>query len=100
MAGMKGRSGGARPGAGRKPKPPAVNAYVDPLDFLRAVWSGEVDASEGQIRAATAALPLFHAKLGNTGKKERAQSAAQRVADRFSRAAAPPGALAIVSTKN
>lgn len=64
MAGVKGRSGGARAGAGRKPKQPAVNGHGDPLDFLQAVWTGEVEATVAQVRAATAALPFKHRKLG------------------------------------
>ena len=68
MAGVKGRSGGARPGAGRKKKEPAVNPHADPLDFLKAVWTGEVEATVAQVRAATAALPFKHKKLGASDK--------------------------------
>ncbi|HEV2612527.1 MAG TPA: terminase small subunit [Noviherbaspirillum sp.] len=74
MAGVKGRSGGRREGAGRKPQEPAVTAYTDPLDFLRAVWKGELEANATQVRAASAALPFIHKKLGEgTGKKEEAE---------------------------
>lgn len=52
MAGVKGRSGGARPGAGRKPKPPALNSETDPLRFLLMVAAGQIDASRHQLRAA------------------------------------------------
>ena len=90
MAGVKGRSGGARPGAGRKPKPPAATAINDPLDFLRAVWKGEIQANPGQIRAATAALPFTHQKLAEGGKKDAAADAARKVAGGKFAAAAPP----------
>ncbi len=85
MAGVKGRSGGARPntggarpGAGRPPKEPAVTGEQCPLAFLRKVWSGEIDASPSQVRAASAALPYMHPRIGEAGKKaaktERAQA--------------------------
>ena len=68
MAGVKGRSGGARPGAGRKKKEQSINAHSDPLEFLQAVWTGAVDATVAQVRAATAALPFKHKKLGASDK--------------------------------
>lgn len=75
MAGAKGRSGGpranaggARPGAGRPKKQGPVNPYTDPLQFLQAVWTGEVEATVAQVRAATAALPFKHKKLGASDK--------------------------------
>jgi len=107
MAGVKGRSGGARPnsggaraGAGRKPKaPPAESANAaelgssDPLEFLRSVWRGEVNATATQVRAAASALPFVHKKLGEGGKKEQTKEAAGKVAGRFA-AAAPPRLVA------
>lgn len=89
MAGVKGKSGGARPGAGRKKKEPAPAAFADPLDFLREVWQGNIDASATQVRAAQAALPFLHQKLGESGKKEKRNEAAKGVASRFAPAAAP-----------
>ncbi|GAB3416693.1 hypothetical protein NX774_12170 [Massilia agilis] len=80
MAGVKGRSGGARPGAGRKPKKPAATGLADPLDFLKAVWLGEVEANVAQVRAATAALPFMHKKLGEGGKAKDDAEAAQKEA--------------------
>lgn len=75
MAGIKGRSGGpranaggARPGAGRPKKEPDVNPHGDPLEFLQAVWTGAVEATVAQVRAATAALPFRHKKLGASDK--------------------------------
>lgn len=119
MAGVKGRSGGPRPnsggkraGAGRKRKPPAAvatevsvadapaaeqpappapkaTAADDPLEFLRQVWNGTIDANANQVNAAKAALAYMHRKLGEGGKKDQKQEAAQKVAGRFA-AAAPP----------
>lgn len=97
MAGKKGSSGGARKGAGRKPKEPAVTGITDPLEFLQGVWSGQIEANANQVRAATAALPFTHVKLGDgkKGKKIRAKDAAEEVANgpRFGRQAPPKLAL-------
>ena len=104
MAGTKGKSGGpransggARPGAGRKPKPkpePVITEHSDPMDFLRAVWQGQIKATAEQVRAATAALPFTHQKLGEGGKKEQRNGAAQKAASRFAPAAPPKLAAA------
>lgn len=61
----------------------------DPLEFLRFVWAGRLDASPTQIRAAAAALPFLHKKLGEGGKKDQTQKAAEKVASRFAPVAAP-----------
>jgi hypothetical protein len=61
----------------------------DPLEFLRAVWSGRQDASPTQIRAAAAALPFLHKKLGEGGKKDETQRAAEKVASRFAPVSPP-----------
>ena len=61
----------------------------DPLEFLRAVWAGRQDASPTQIRAAAAALPFLHKKLGEGGKKDQTQRAAEKVASRFAPVAPP-----------
>lgn len=61
----------------------------DPLEFLRAVWAGRQDASPTQIRAAAAALPFLHKKLGEGGKKDQTQKAAEKVASRFAPVAPP-----------
>jgi phage terminase small subunit len=113
MAGMKGRSGGARantggarpnsggsrPGAGRKPKPSAPCAEGDPLEFLRNVWTGQVDANATQLRAAAAALPFVHQKLGEGGKKAKAQTSAVRTARKFP-APRPPGIVVALRAKD
>lgn len=81
--------GGSRTGAGRPKKETEGNSFADPLEFLKAVWKGELEANAGQIRAAQAALPFLHKKLGEGGKKAQKQEAASQVAGRFS-AGAPP----------
>ena len=81
--------GGRRPGAGRKRKLPVLNDYPDPLEFLRAVWSGQITPTALQVRAAVAALPFVHAKLGEGGKKDQTQRAAEKVASRFAPVSPP-----------
>lgn len=89
MAGVKGKSGGAREGAGRKPKPPADSGIGDAKEFLERVVRGDIVASAQQLNAAKALLPYQHKKLGEGGKKEKQQEEAGKVAGRFSPAAPP-----------
>lgn len=117
MAGVKGRSGGARPGAGRKklkvdavsvelepqahggalkrshaaePEPAVVPGDMDPLEFLEGVMRGTIDATPLQVRAAVAAAQYRHMKKGDGGKKEeQAGKAKKAAAGRFGAPAAP-----------
>lgn len=119
--GPRPNSGGARPGAGRPKRSaaksakggveqslepqahggalkrqkaePAVTGVDDPLEFLRQVWRGDIEATATQVRAAASALPFVHKKQGEGGKKEQKQDAAAKVASRFA-AAAPPRLVA------
>lgn len=116
MAGVKGRSGGARPGSGRPPKKPqlvtvsAASPVVadvpkpdllagigkegfDPRPALEQVALGLLDPSPNQMKALVALMPYVHAKRGEGGKKDQRQQAAEKVAGRFS-AAAPPRLVA------
>lgn len=107
MAGVKGRSGGARPnsggarpGAGRKPKPrPPEPAPVviessgddNMLTLLQDVALGRKVATPLQVRAAIAAVQYTHTKRGDGGKKEEAQkNAGKAAAGRFGVRAGPP----------
>jgi phage terminase small subunit len=102
MAGVKGKSGGARPGAGRKPAAPTplstapANSAAgseptasDPLKFLLDVMNDA--AADGKLRvdAAKAALPFVHAKKGEAGKKEAKQEDAAKIASKFGARPAP-----------
>lgn len=79
MAGVKGKSGGARPGAGRKKKPtveiaPEVAKVVhgeplDPRPTLELIALGHMEVSPQQFKALTALLPLVHAKKGPAAGK-------------------------------
>lgn len=119
MAGVKGRSGGARPntggrrpGAGRKPKPavlieaapietdPPVEPETpgpfvaqgggDPLALLLDIAFGRIEANANQVRAAVAAVQYTHTKRGDGGKKEEAAEKAKKAsAGRFAARSAP-----------
>lgn len=90
MAGVKGKSGGARknaggarPGAGRKPKAVAETVVIesegcDMLKLLQDVALGRIEASPIQVRAAIAAVQYTHTKRSDGGKKEEKQAAAEK----------------------
>lgn len=90
MAGVKGRSGGARAGAGRPPKRPCMTVQRDPLEFLLDVMEGRVDPSPAQMQAAIAAAQYMHAKAGSDGKKGQRKQAAAEVAGGKFKASEPP----------
>lgn len=105
MAGVKGKSGGARKGtggaragAGRKKsaatvestKEPVLIADCDMLTLLQDVALGRVDASPIQVRAAIAAVQYTHTKKGDGGVKEGQKAAAGKVATGKFAPAAPP----------
>lgn len=94
MAGVKGRSGGARPGAGRKTDKPRVTkakAYQtnDPDEFLRAVMRDPRANFKDRMAAALALK-----KSGKTGlplgKREQAAEKAREAMGGRSLAPMPP----------
>ncbi len=93
MAGVKGRSGGARPNSGPKPKEPVVLVlgaiYDDPEKFLKAVMNDSGTDAKLRVDAAKALLSAKVRRAENGGKKEAQQAAAKKVATKFA-AAAPP----------
>ncbi len=95
MAGTKGRSGGARPGAGRKPIPkPAALLPAEPdqspLDFLLAVQNNPAAAPHLRVRAAVAAAQYTHVKRADGGKKDDAQAAAKKAVKGRFKPGTPP----------
>jgi phage terminase small subunit len=101
--GPRPNSGGARPGAGRKPKPkappvqiaPEVAKVVDgePLDprpTLELIALGHMEVSQAQMKALLALLPYVHTKKGEGGKKDEAAGNAKKAAGGRFAAAAPP----------
>ena len=107
MAGVKGRSGGpransggARPGAGRKPAPkvmldipvPVADslAHKDPMVFLMALMNDLEADIKVRADAAKALLPFIHGKKGEGGKKDEQLDAAKKAGKgRFAAAPAP-----------
>ena len=100
MAGQPGKSGGKRPGAGRKPAeaqkleiPVPVNetlAHKDPKIFLLALMNDLEADIKLRADAAKSLMPFMHNKLGEGGKKDQQQDAAKKVASGKFAAAAPP----------
>lgn len=93
MSGTPGKSGGARPGAGRKPKEkptfPAPASADDALKFLLGVMNDANQDPRLRVKAAIAAAQYTHVKKGEGGKKEEKADAAKKAADRFSAPVAP-----------
>lgn len=90
MAGVKGRSGGARPNSGPKKRPPTpYEGDMDMLEFLQKVALGHIVASTEQVRAAIAAVQYTHTKRSDGGKKEEQQRSAEAAASKFRRQSPP-----------
>jgi len=100
MAGVKGKSGGARPNAGRKPKetvfitPEAAKVEagepLDPLPTLELIALGHMEVSALQMKALLALLPYTNTKKGEGGKKDAKDDAAKKAGAGKFAAAAPP----------
>ena len=95
MAGAKGRSGGARSGAGRKPQETVLIDSTDlltsdPTQFLTALMNDP--AADIKLRA-DAAKALLNAELRSQeakGKKEERNDAAKRASTNKFAPSAPP----------
>ena len=87
MAGVKGRSGGARPNSGPKPAEPVKLVlgviYEDPDKFLRAVMNDSETDAKLRVDAAKALLSAQVRRAENGGKKDAKQEAAKQVANKF-----------------
>lgn len=98
MAGKPGRSGGSRPGAGRKPKEPVeltLNViYDDPDKFLKAVMNDSGTDAKLRVDAAKALLSAQVRRAENGGKKQEQADAAKKVAGGKFAAATPPKLVA------
>lgn len=77
MAGVKGRSGGARAGAGRKKNPENQGAEysastegMTPLEALEVFQNDPAVPLALRIKAAGLAAPFKHKKLGESSKPE------------------------------
>ena len=94
MAGVKGRSGGARPNSGPKPKEPVVLVlgaiYDDPDKFLKAVMNDSGTDAKLRVDAAKALLSAQVRRAENGGKKAERATAAKRASSGKYASAAPP----------
>lgn len=100
MAGVKGKSGGARSGTGPKPaKPTPVTPEaakvrhgepLDPRPTLELVAMGHMEVSPQQFKALIALLPYTNTKKGDGGKKDEIADKAKRVGAGKFGASAPP----------
>ena len=95
MAGVKGRSGGARDGAGRKPAKPRktrAKGYEtdDPDDFLRNLMRDQNADFKDRMAAALALKKSGKAGGQVAGKKQQQADAAQDVVARSLAPAPPP----------
>lgn len=107
MAGVKGRSGGARPNSGPKRKPsvrvdvdndtkaPIPAGDMDMLKYLQDVALGRIETTPLQVRAAVAAVQYTHPKFGEGGKKEEKDAKAKKAGENAKFAAAPPPLRAV-----
>ena len=55
----------------------AANTLDDPLEFLKSVYTDQVEDMALRVRAAQAALPYIHGKVAEKGKKETKAEAAR-----------------------
>lgn len=98
MAGVKGRSGGARPNSGPKPKEPVVLVlgaiYDEPDKFLKAVMNDSGTDAKLRVDAAKALLSAQVRRAENGGKKQEQADAAKKAAGGKFAAAAPPKLVA------
>lgn len=100
MPGVKGRSGGARPGAGRPKKDPADDLTIatsgeqTPAEFLATVMNSNMVADKLRIDAAKALLSAEVRRAENGGKKEAKAAAAKTAGAGKFASAAPPKLVA------
>lgn len=90
--GPRANSGGARPGAGRKPKAPepVATTAADPKAFLLALMQDVTADQRVRMDAAKSLMPFCHSKIGEGGKKDERQKAAHAAAAGKYAASTPP----------
>jgi phage terminase small subunit len=100
MAGVKGRSGGARAGAGRKKNPENEGAEysastegMTPLEALEHFQNDPAVPVALRIKAATAAAPFKHKKLGESGKADQNKPAADAAPSKYATRKGPGAAV-------
>lgn len=102
MAGVKGRSGGARKGAGAKPQPKVYLAHLDggddALDFLASVRRDKSAPADLRVRAAMVEAQYTHVRTRDGGKNIAKSEKSQEAAKGKFAPGAPPK-LAVVKAE-
>ena len=57
-----------------------IGSKDDPLEYLKSVWTNELEEQELRLAAARAALPYVHGKVSEKGKKETRADEARNIA--------------------
>lgn len=103
MAGVKGRSGGARAGAGRKPNPENVGSEyapstegMTPLDALETFMNDPALPAALRLKAMGLAAPFRHKKMGEGKSDAKPGAAAGTGSGKYAARTAPRG----VATKH
>jgi phage terminase small subunit len=101
MAGVKGKSGGARKGAGRKPNPSQTLEADsdDALDFLRQVMREKSADGRLRVRAAIEVARIEKTALPGTLGKKATQTTAAKEASTGKFAPGGPPKLSVVDRK-
>jgi phage terminase small subunit len=92
MAGVKGRSGGARPNSGPKPRAEAYAELPDgqtPLEFLLSVMNDNAMPVADRLKAASTAAQYIHVRKQDGGKRDEQMDKARKVAAKFTPTPAP-----------
>ena len=93
MAGIKGKSGGLRNGAGRKENPKKTigkKEAKDPKQFLLSVMDDTNLEDRLRIDAAKTLMPYVYLKLSDGGIKSNKKTAADKVSTGKFRPSPPP----------
>lgn len=94
LARLKANESATVPGSGEDAPPagvdPAAVFYDDPMDLLKAEMNNPLLDPKVRMQAAIALLPYSHQRLGESGKKEKADDAARNVVTGRFRPATPP----------
>ncbi len=101
LARLKGHESDEIVGAGRDAPPVPKNGssakfFDDPKELLRDVMNNPALDVKMRVQAAVALLPFEHQKMGDTGKKEQREQAAEQVVTGRFAPSPPPTQLKLV----
>lgn len=58
----------------------AIGSIDDPLEYLKTIWTDKDEDPDLRLKAAQAAMPYVHGKVGTKGKKESQKDEARDIA--------------------